>query len=61
MNDVHCVCEKTKDCFIHIFNECINECIKPLNTNIPHNIEASQLSCNGNQLTDFCKVGNIGC
>ena len=30
-------------------------------TNVPHHIETSQLICIANQLTGFCRMGNIGC
>ena len=32
----------------------------PLTINFPHHIETSQLICNGNQLTGFYMMGDIG-
>ena len=34
--------------------------INPLTTNVPHQIETSQLICIANQLTGFYLMGNIG-
>ena len=34
-------------------------CINPLTTNVPHDIETSQVICIVNQLTGFCMIGNI--
>ena len=38
----------------------IENSLNPLSTIIPHPIETTQLICNGNQLTGFYMMGNIG-
>ena len=37
-----------------------DQCVNPFITNVPHDIETSQLICNENQFTGFYVMGNIG-